>query len=138
MLSLTSLLITVLTMESSMASTDLEKHRDEAALEPEHVASSPVTKTLSKRQQLSPYFTIAAAAFGLISDGCELKSILDNFEDNMIVHRPEQSYDNGQCKSCSPVHCTHYIFLISYRWCSSNSTLSNTRPTSPLEYLTPF
>ena len=28
--------------------------------------------TLTSRESLSVYFTIAAAAFGLISDGCEL------------------------------------------------------------------
>jgi hypothetical protein len=31
---------------------------------------------LNEKERLSAYFTIAAAAFGLVSDGCELPSIL--------------------------------------------------------------
>lgn len=38
-----------------------------------HAAELPAeTHTLTKRETLSAYFTIAAAAFGLISDGCKI------------------------------------------------------------------
>ena len=32
---------------------------------------SPNVQQLSRKQSMSSYFTIAAAAFGLISDGCK-------------------------------------------------------------------
>lgn len=46
---------------------------------PEEAVNPPVPYTgmkmaQSRKQRLSPYFTIAAAAFGLISDGCESKT----------------------------------------------------------------
>ncbi|PPQ85889.1 hypothetical protein CVT25_015831 [Psilocybe cyanescens] len=44
-----------------------EKHVEEAVIPP--VPYGGAEKTLSRKQRLSPYFTIAAAAFGLISDG---------------------------------------------------------------------
>ncbi|KDR85098.1 hypothetical protein GALMADRAFT_233721 [Galerina marginata CBS 339.88] len=44
-----------------------EKHVDEP--ESDLVSYGSEEKTLTRKQQLSPYFTIAAAAFGLISDG---------------------------------------------------------------------
>ncbi|PPQ64447.1 hypothetical protein CVT26_002154 [Gymnopilus dilepis] len=51
-------------------SADPEKHREEVIVT-ERVSYSSETKALSRKQLLSPYFTIAAAAFGLISDGCK-------------------------------------------------------------------
>ncbi|KAF8912764.1 major facilitator superfamily domain-containing protein [Gymnopilus junonius] len=56
-------------MDTNTASKNLEKRCDEVDLEPVLYGSRSATKTLSRMQQLSPYFTIAAAAFGLISDG---------------------------------------------------------------------
>lgn len=36
----------------------------------------PAAYTLSRKQTLSAYFTISAAAFGLISDGCKLRTAM--------------------------------------------------------------
>lgn len=41
--------------------------------------------TLSPKERLSAYFTIAAAAFGLISDGCKLVSGFDSTPKRLLI-----------------------------------------------------
>jgi hypothetical protein len=52
---------------------------------------------LNTRERLSAYFTIAAAAFGLISDGCQYHLHSALIAANRL-HRPEQLDDHVQCK----------------------------------------
>ena len=59
---------------------------------------------MSRKAALSAYMTIAAAAFGLISDGCtssHLSYVLCATPTPEGKHRPEQSFDHGQCQSLS-------------------------------------
>ena len=57
-------------------------------------------QAITTKEKISAYFTIAAAAFGLISDGCKLRygspryAVLRLTTQNLI--RSEQSYDNVQ------------------------------------------
>jgi hypothetical protein len=51
--------------------TSNEKSGGLKASEVEKMSYSSDEKPLTRKQILSPYFTIAAAAFGLISDGCK-------------------------------------------------------------------
>lgn len=48
------------------------EEKEKAASTSSHRSTDEGSVTLSRKSQLSPYFTIAAAAFGLISDGCEI------------------------------------------------------------------
>jgi len=48
----------------------LDEKQQHLSAEVEQSYSNSGDQLVSRRQALSPYFTIAAAAFGLISDGC--------------------------------------------------------------------
>jgi len=59
------------------------------------IKNSP--QVMTSKERLSAYFTIAAAGFGMISDGCKYHinpvfscAYLENF-------RSKQSYDHGKC-----------------------------------------
>lgn len=55
---------------------------------------------LSTKERLSAYFTIAAAAFGLISDGCEYNraELLFLYLNVRVYCRSKQSHDYVQCQ----------------------------------------
>jgi len=53
----------------------LDEKQQHPSAEVEQSPSNSGDQPVSRRQALSPYFTIAAAAFGLISDGCGLSQI---------------------------------------------------------------
>ena len=69
--------------------------------------AKPQPEPASKKVALSAYMTIAAAAFGLISDGCmysRYARIVSETADGVHFQppdRPEQSLDHGQCQSRS-------------------------------------
>jgi len=55
-----------------MSSTASEKDQDKQE-KLDEVFLPEQNVPMSRKEALSPYFTIAAAAFGLISDGCEFE-----------------------------------------------------------------
>jgi len=57
-------------MSDSCDKHALDEKRQHPAVEIEQPSSNLGDQPMSRKQALSPYFTIAAAAFGLISDGC--------------------------------------------------------------------
>ena len=57
---------------ASMSSTASEKDQDKQE-KLDEVFLPEQNVPMSRKEALSPYFTIAAAAFGLISDGCEFE-----------------------------------------------------------------
>ncbi len=102
----------------------------------------------SRKAALSAYMTIAAAAFGLISDGCGYKVLLFNphcpWADS-LMYRPEQHYDYDQ-RQASPFSAYltgSYRTMRSrsnseyHRSCSRNSIPPNTRRTYLPGCLTP-
>lgn len=52
---------------------------------------------LSKKAQLSAYFTIAAAAFGLISDGCKSSLILTRPHTVLVPRNRERLDSIAEC-----------------------------------------
>lgn len=74
------------------ATTEKVNDTFQAAPRIKEVEEAPI---VDNKARLSPYFTIAAAAFGLVSDGCECFCSLSGAhsqEDTMLVlqfHRPK-------------------------------------------------
>ena len=58
--------------DSFRAETDLKQEKAVVSVDTAAKLKKEEAHTLTSRESLSVYFTIAAAAFGLISDGCEL------------------------------------------------------------------
>ena len=57
-------------MSDSCDKHALDEKQQHSAVEIEQSSSNLGDQSMSRNQALSPYFTIAAAGFGLISDGC--------------------------------------------------------------------
>ena len=57
-------------MSDSYDKNALDEKQQHPSVEIEQFSSNLGDQPMSKKKALSPYFTIAAAAFGLISDGC--------------------------------------------------------------------
>lgn len=78
---------------ASPVTTENQPHENDSAAPtvPRVSANEPVVKlraearTLTSKESLSAYFTIAAAAFGLISDGCEC-GMTSHFGQSLQIH----------------------------------------------------
>jgi hypothetical protein len=81
--------------ESYPTKSDLPQDKGVVSVDTHAAKLKEGAHTLTARESLSAYFTIAAAAFGLISDGCEWAGVY--FYQLLTSCRSEQSYDNVQC-----------------------------------------
>ena len=89
-------------MTSEVAVPNMPREEGPRSAAP-HVSASKHARELqadaheqTPKERLSAYFTIAAAAFGLISDGCECCYMYDDLRPLECSHfsRPKQSHDD--------------------------------------------
>lgn len=64
--------------DATKAKADLHDQRAIISVKDHAAGLKAGAHTLTPREKLSVYFTIAAAAFGLISDGCKANAILSS------------------------------------------------------------
>jgi hypothetical protein len=96
---------------------------ESASAERPPVAELVRAHPVDPREKLSAYFTIAAAAAGLISDGCTSLRTSCLSARLMRPSRPEQSYDDEQCMSDDVVRTERVLSIDHHPRSSSRSSI---------------